>query len=92
MEAGLYVDLHFAGSGLKFIRTLLPQHHEILNIIEGKMTKVTEHNLTEWKLNESELNELIRLTKEQLKNHSDDVVTQNFYGIMLGKLIIMKND
>lgn len=56
------------------------------------MTKVTEHNLTEWKLNESELNELIRLTKEQLKNHSDDVVTQNFYGIMLGKLIIMKND
>ena len=54
--------------------------------------KVTEHNITDWKLNESELNELIRLTKEEMKNYSDDKATELFYGVMLGKLIIMKND
>lgn len=54
--------------------------------------KVTEYNITDWKLNESELNELIRLTKEEMKNHSDDKATEMFYGMMLGKLIIMKND
>ena len=54
--------------------------------------KVTEHNITDWKLNESELNELIRLIKEEMKNHSDNKATELFYGMMLGKLIIMKND
>lgn len=54
--------------------------------------KVTEHNITDWKLSETELNELIRLAKAEMKNHSDDKVVELFYGIIVGKLIIMKND
>jgi len=54
--------------------------------------KVTEHNITNWKLSETELNELIRLTKEEMKKHLDDKATELFYGMIVGKLIIMKND
>lgn len=54
--------------------------------------KVTEHNITDWKLNESELNELIRLTKTEIKKYSDDKATELFYGMIVGKLVIMKND
>lgn len=53
--------------------------------------KVTEHNITNWKLDETELNELIRLAKEEMKKHSDDKVTELFYGMIVGKLIIIKN-
>lgn len=51
------------------------------------MMKVTEHNLTEWKLNNEEMSTLITLVKKEMKKHSDDKVTEMFYGIMLGKLL-----
>lgn len=54
--------------------------------------QVTEHNITNWNLDEDQLNELIRLTKEEMKKHSDDKATEMYYGLILGKLIIMKND
>ena len=54
--------------------------------------EVTEHNLTDWNLNEGELKSLIHLTKLEIKRCEGDSVTQTYYGIILGKLIIMKND
>ena len=53
--------------------------------------KVTEHNLTDWNLNEEELNALISLSKEKMKS-CEDKVDEMFYGILAGKLIILKND
>jgi hypothetical protein len=53
--------------------------------------KVTEHNLTDWNLNEEELNALISLSKEKMKS-CEDKMCEMFYGILAGKLIIMKND
>lgn len=55
------------------------------------MMQATEHNITEWKLTDAEISELIRLTKDQMKN-SDDKVTELFYGMIMGKLLIMKNE
>jgi hypothetical protein len=55
------------------------------------MMKVTEHNITEWKLTDVEISELIRLTKDQMKN-ADDKVSELFYGMIVGKLLIMKNE
>lgn len=55
------------------------------------MMKVTEHNITDWELNESEFNELIRLTKSEMMKHTDNKATEIFYGMILGKLLIMKN-
>ena len=53
--------------------------------------KVTEHNLTDWNLNEEELNALIALSKDKMKS-CDDKMCELFYGILSGKLIIMKNE
>jgi len=53
--------------------------------------KVTEHNLTDWNLNEEELNALIVLSKEKMKD-CEDKMCELFYGMLAGKLIIMKND
>jgi len=52
--------------------------------------EVTEHNITDWNLNKEELNELIVLTKEKMKE-CDDKHCELFYGLIAGKLIIMKN-
>jgi hypothetical protein len=54
--------------------------------------KVTEHNITEWKLNQEEIKSLIHLTKLEIKRCEGDSVTQTYYGIILGKLLIMRND
>lgn len=54
--------------------------------------QVTEHNLTDWKLNEKEVESLIHLTKLEIKRCEGDSVTQTYYGLILGKLLIMKND
>jgi len=54
--------------------------------------KVTEHNLTDWNLNEEEIKSLVHLTKLEIKRCEGDSVTQTYYGINLGKLIIMRND
>jgi hypothetical protein len=53
--------------------------------------KVTEHNLTDWNLSEKELNTLISLSKEKM-NSCEDKVCELFYGMLAGKLIIMKNE
>ena len=53
--------------------------------------KVTEHNITEWKLDDCEIDELIRLAKDEMKQYSDDKTTQMFYGMIVGKLVIMRN-
>lgn len=52
--------------------------------------KVTEHNITDWNLNESEINALISLSKEKMVS-CEDKMCEIFYGIVAGKLIIMKN-
>ena len=54
--------------------------------------KVTEENITEWELNEDEIKSLIHLTKLEIKRCEGDTVTQTYYGFILGKLLIMKND
>ena len=53
--------------------------------------KVTEHNISEWRLNENEINELIVLLKERMKKCDEDKQCELFYGLIAGKLIIMKN-
>jgi hypothetical protein len=53
--------------------------------------KVTEHNLTEWKLSKEEIDALIVLSKNKL-NQCDDKVCELFYGLIAGKLLIMKHD
>jgi len=49
------------------------------------MMKVTEHNITEWKLTDVEISELIRLTKDQMKN-ADDKVSELFLWYDCGKI------
>jgi len=56
-----------------------------------KKMQVTEHNITDWNLNEEELNALIVLSKDKMKS-CDDKMCELFYGMLAGKLIIMKND
>ena len=52
--------------------------------------QVTEENITEWELNENEIKSLIHLTKLEIKRCEGDSVTQTHYGLILGKLLIMK--
>jgi hypothetical protein len=54
--------------------------------------KVTEHNITDWELNLEEVNSLIHLTKLEIKRCEGDSATQTYYGIILGKLLILRND
>jgi len=56
-----------------------------------KKMEVTEHNLTDWNLSEKELNALIILSKEKMKS-CEDKICEVFYGMLTGKLIIMKNE
>ena len=54
--------------------------------------QVTEHNLTDWNLNEEELNALIKLSKDKaIASREEDKMSELFYGLIAGKLIIMKN-
>jgi hypothetical protein len=52
---------------------------------------MSEHNLTDCNLNKEEIQSLIHLTKLEIKRCEGDSTTQTYYGIILGKLIIMKN-
>lgn len=54
--------------------------------------KVTEHNITETNLNLTDLNELIRIVKEESKNHSDDRAKLLYYGVLIGKLVCLRHD
>lgn len=56
----------------------------------GKM-KVTEHNITDWNLNKEELDVLISLSKEKMQS-CEDKMCELFYGLLAGKLIIMRNE
>ena len=51
--------------------------------------KVTEHNISNWELNDDELEALISLVREEMNDNGDKGI-QMFYGMMLGKLFIMK--
>ena len=53
--------------------------------------KVTEHNVTDWRLNENEINDLIVMLKQKIKECDDDKQCELYYGLIAGKLIIMKN-
>lgn len=53
--------------------------------------KITEHNLTNWELDECDIKDLIRLTREEMNKNPTDRIHQTHYGILLGKLLIMKN-
>ena len=52
---------------------------------------ITEHNIAEWRLNEEEINDLIRMLKEKIKECGEDKRCELYYGLIAGKLIIMKN-
>ena len=56
--------------------------------------QVTEHNVVDWNLNEEELNALIKLSKEKAISckQEEDRLDELFYGLIAGKLIIMKNE
>ena len=59
-----------------------------------KQMQVTEHNVVDWNLNEEELNALIKLSKEKAISckQEEDRLDELFYGLIAGKLIIMKNE
>jgi hypothetical protein len=52
--------------------------------------KVTEHNITDWELTEEQVNSLIHLTKLEIKRCEGDSTTQTYYGVILGKLLILR--
>lgn len=54
--------------------------------------KVTEHNLHDTDLDLSDVNELIRLVKEESKNHIEDRSTLLYYGALIGKLICIRHE
>lgn len=53
---------------------------------------VTEHNLTDWNLTQDEIQSLIHLTKLEIKRCEGDSTTQTYYGMILGKLILMRGE
>jgi hypothetical protein len=52
--------------------------------------KVTEHNISNWELDDDELETLISLVREEMNDNRDKGIKM-FYGMILGKLLIMKN-
>lgn len=54
--------------------------------------KVTEHNLTDWQLTEEEFIDVIRLVKNEMKANADDKYKELYYGLIAGKLLILKNE
>jgi len=49
--------------------------------------EVTEHNIRDHRLTNDEIDELIYLVKQEI---TDDMDNQWYYGMIIGKLIIMK--
>ena len=54
--------------------------------------KVIEYNVTDWQLTQEEFVDLIRLVKNEMQKHSDDKFKELYYGLIAGKLLIMKNE
>ena len=49
--------------------------------------EVTEHNISNTDLDLEDVNELIRLLKEESKNHKDDRSKLLYYASLIGKLV-----
>lgn len=56
------------------------------------LMKVTEHNIQDTDLNLDDINLLIRLVKEDSKNYEGDRVKLLYCGVLIGKLICLRND
>jgi hypothetical protein len=54
--------------------------------------KVTEHNIHDTDLNLTDIEELIRLVKEESHNHKNDRSTLLYYGSLIGKLVCIRHD
>ena len=54
--------------------------------------KVTEHNVTDWQLTQEEFADVIRLVKNEMKANADDKYKELYYGLITGKLLILKNE
>lgn len=54
--------------------------------------QVTEHNITETDLNVTDIKELIRLVKEESKNHVGDRAKSLYYGVLIGKLVCLRHE
>ena len=79
----------------QIVKKRCERSHKSVKIIKNRQRQmqVTEHNVTDWNLNEEELNALIKLTKEKsIACKDDDKMSELFYGLIAGKLIIMKNE
>ena len=53
---------------------------------------VTEHNLTNWELTQEEFADVIRLVKNEMRANADDKYKELYYGLIAGKLLILKNE
>jgi len=53
---------------------------------------VTEHNVSDWQLTQNEFADVIRLVKTKMKENVDDKVLELYYGLIVGKLLILKNE
>jgi len=54
--------------------------------------EVTEHNIHDTDLNLNDITELIRIVKEESKNHSDNRAQMLYYGVLIGKLVCLRHD
>ena len=56
------------------------------------LMEVTEHNIHDTELNLKDLNELIRITKEESHKHKGDRTRLLYYGVLIGKLVCLRHD
>ena len=54
--------------------------------------EVTEHNIHNTDLSLEDINELIRLVKEESHNHKGNRAKLLYYGILIGKLVCLRHD
>jgi len=54
--------------------------------------EVTEHNIRDTDLDLTDVEELIRLVKQETHNHKDDRATLLYYGGLIGKLVCIRHD
>lgn len=54
--------------------------------------KVTEHNIHDTDLDLTDVNELIRLCKEESLNYQEDRATLLYYGALIGKLVCIRHN
>jgi len=54
--------------------------------------EVTEHNIWDTDLDLTDVEELIRLVKQETHNHSGDRATLLYYGGLIGKLVCIRHD